>query len=222
MLLLLHQDFTDMLRDRIFAQCITLANTLAIISNCLRLILEVKAQHFLGFFRSAHFLWMDSGHSTKIVNLFGNNQCMAQLFLGVLFKLGGNVHVFGALEDLRVNNVRDDCLVFASEVLVQESNQIFSRSHGSRLCRLIRSSHDSPWVKLRERSALPLQRRFAPISTTLLQLLVPGSMRSLLFPVLGFQGFDKFVRLVFCHFLGNPVAFLNSSNKLLASSIDDI
>jgi hypothetical protein len=35
-----------------------------------------------------------------LANLFGNNQGVAQLFLGMFFKLPGNIHILGPLEDL--------------------------------------------------------------------------------------------------------------------------
>ena len=83
MVLLLHQDFANMLRHGIFAKCITLANTFAIIANRLRFIFQVKAQHFLGSCRGAHLFRPDRRHSPKVVNLFGNNQGAAQLFLDI-------------------------------------------------------------------------------------------------------------------------------------------
>ncbi len=82
-LLLLHQDFTDMLGEGVFTQRIALPDALAIISDCRRLIFQIKMQHFLGFFRRADFLGMDRGHSAEIINLFRDDQGMAQLFLCV-------------------------------------------------------------------------------------------------------------------------------------------
>src|SRR5690348_2515210 len=100
----------------------------------------------------------------------------------MFFKLGDNIHVIGAFEDLRVNHIRDDRLVFAGEILIQESNQIFLRGHDSRICLIIRSSHDTPCAKLREWYATPMQVSFARQSTAVLKLPAPSSLRLLLFP----------------------------------------
>ena len=44
---------------------------------------------------------------------------MIELLLGVDFELSGDVHVFGALEHLGIDDVRDDGLIFTGQVFVQ-------------------------------------------------------------------------------------------------------
>jgi hypothetical protein len=43
-----------------------------------------------------------------------------QFVVGVCFKLVGNVHVFRALEHLRIDDVRDDRLILTREVFVEQ------------------------------------------------------------------------------------------------------
>ena len=45
---------------------------------------------------------------------------MIELLLGLDLKLRGDVHVFGALEHLGIDDVRDDRLIFAGQVFVQQ------------------------------------------------------------------------------------------------------
>ena len=45
---------------------------------------------------------------------------MLELLLRVLFQLRGDVHVFGALEHLRIDDVGDDRLILARQILVEE------------------------------------------------------------------------------------------------------
>jgi hypothetical protein len=47
-------------------------------------------------------------------------QGMIELLLGVDFELSGDVHVFSALEHLRIDDVGDDRLIFAGQVFVQK------------------------------------------------------------------------------------------------------
>jgi len=51
---------------------------------------------------------------------------MVEFLLGMDFELIGDVHVLGALEDLRIDNVGDDGLVFAREIFVQQLDQFFA------------------------------------------------------------------------------------------------
>ena len=45
---------------------------------------------------------------------------MIEFLLGVDFKLGGDVHVLGAGEHLRIDYVGDDGLIFAGKVFIQQ------------------------------------------------------------------------------------------------------
>jgi len=45
---------------------------------------------------------------------------MIELLLGVDFELSGDVHVLGAAEYLRIDHLRDDGLIFAGQVFVQQ------------------------------------------------------------------------------------------------------
>ena len=44
---------------------------------------------------------------------------MIEFLLGVDFALGGDVHVLGAAEHLRIDDAGDDGLIFAGKVFVQ-------------------------------------------------------------------------------------------------------
>ena len=51
---------------------------------------------------------------------------MLQLLRSVLLELARNRHVLRPLEDLRIDHVRDDCLVLAGQVFVEQVDQLLS------------------------------------------------------------------------------------------------
>ena len=55
---------------------------------------------------------------------------MLKLLLGVALQLRGDVHVLSALQDLRIDNIGDDSLILAFQVLVQKVRQFLSRHRG--------------------------------------------------------------------------------------------
>src|SRR5438874_435004 len=62
---------------------------------------------------------------------------MVQLLFGVDLELAGDVHVLGAAEHLGIDDVGDDCLVLAGQVLVQELRELVAgdvNRVGSRVC----------------------------------------------------------------------------------------
>ena len=52
---------------------------------------------------------------------------MGQLLAGMGLQFLGDVHVLGALEDLRIDDIGDDRLVFAGQILVEQPDQLLSR-----------------------------------------------------------------------------------------------
>jgi hypothetical protein len=140
MLLFLHQDLANMFRHRVFSQGLALGNPVAVISDCFGPILKIELEHIPGLFGRPDLLRLDCLHAAEIIDLFGNNERVAELFLRVLFKLTGNV-LFGALQHLRVNNIRNDRLVFTPQVFVQEFNQLFTGYLGLNARSRCASSH---------------------------------------------------------------------------------
>ena len=65
-------------------------------------------------------LGVDGRHAAEVVDLLGDDQGVLQFLAGVLLQLVGDVHVLGALEHLRVDDVGDDRLVLAGQVLVEQ------------------------------------------------------------------------------------------------------
>src|SRR5215468_1606127 len=49
---------------------------------------------------------------------------MIELLLGMSFELSSDVHVFGALEHLRIDDVRDDSLIFTGQIFVQQLREL--------------------------------------------------------------------------------------------------
>ena len=57
--------------------------------------------------------WDCHRHFAEVVDLARQGQGVIELLLGVNFQLSGDVHVFGALQHLGIDHVRDDGLIFA-------------------------------------------------------------------------------------------------------------
>src|SRR5262245_21171412 len=119
MLLLLDDDLPKVFRDGVFAQGLALPHALAVVADRFVFIVQIEAKHILGFFGDFHGLRRDRWHPTEIVDLFGNDQGVGEFFPGVDLKLFGDLHVFRALEHLRIDDVRDDRLIFARKIVVQ-------------------------------------------------------------------------------------------------------
>jgi hypothetical protein len=49
-----------------------------------------------------------------------------QLLRGVLLELVGNTHIFGALQNLGIDDIGDDGLIFARKIFVQQLSKIFA------------------------------------------------------------------------------------------------
>src|ERR1700730_17113794 len=93
MLLFLRQNLANVLRNREFSQSFALGNPFTVIPDGFGLIVEIETQHFLGLVGSSYLFGLNAWRSAQIVNLFGNNEGVAELFLRVLFKLRGNIHI---------------------------------------------------------------------------------------------------------------------------------
>ena len=120
MVLLLHQDLANLFSHRVFSERFTLRDAIAVITNGLIFIVEIEAEHVSRVFRCADRLRTDHRHFAEVIDLARENQGMIELLLGVDFELGGDVHVFRALEHLGINDVRDDGLIFAGQIFVQQ------------------------------------------------------------------------------------------------------
>ena len=70
---------------------------------------------------------VDGRHAAEVVDLLGDRQRVLQLLAGVDLQLLGDGHVLGALEHLRVDDVGDDRLVLAGQVLVEQLDQLRAR-----------------------------------------------------------------------------------------------
>src|SRR6188472_4570264 len=116
MVLLLHQDLANLFSHRILSKRFTLRDSIAVIANGFVFILQIEAKHVSRAFRCADRLWTNDRHFAEIIDLPRKSQRMIELLLRMYFKLRGDVHVFGALEHLGIDDVSDDGLIFASKV----------------------------------------------------------------------------------------------------------
>ena len=103
MILLLHQNLAD-LPSRIL-QALHIADAIAVIANGFVFIIEIVPEHVSGIFRCADWLGGHHRHFAEIIYLPREDQGMIEFLLGVGFELGGDIHVFGAAEHLRINYV---------------------------------------------------------------------------------------------------------------------
>src|ERR1700747_1046099 len=103
--LLLHQNLTNLFRHCIFSERFALRDALAIIANGFVFIIEIVSEHVSRFLGCAHRLGRDRWHLPQIVNLTRENQGMIEFLLGVDLKLRGDIHVFCAFEYLRIDYV---------------------------------------------------------------------------------------------------------------------
>jgi len=117
--LFVNQDLANLFAHSIFTQLLALADSFAIVSNGFRLVFEIELQHLFGFFRRPDDLGFNRWHTAEIVNLFSDDQCVVQFLCGVLFKFACDVHELRALQYLGIDDVSDDRLVFARQVLIQ-------------------------------------------------------------------------------------------------------
>jgi hypothetical protein len=78
-------------------------------------------------FRHLHRHRLRDRRAAEIVDLLGDRDRVRKLFAGVHLELLGDVHVLGAFERLGVNDIRDDGLVFARQVLVEVLDQLLAR-----------------------------------------------------------------------------------------------
>jgi len=105
MILLLHQNLADLFRHRVFSKRFTLRDAIAVIANGFVFIIEIVPEHVSGIFRCADWLGGHHRHFAEIIYLPREDQGMIEFLLGVGFELGGDIHVFGAAEHLRINYV---------------------------------------------------------------------------------------------------------------------
>ncbi len=125
MLLFLAQDLADVLSDRVLLQRFALLQALAVVPDGVVLVLEVGPQHHLGLVAEHDRLRAPGRHPAEVVDVARNGDRVLQLLARVHFQLRGDVHVGGALERLRIDDVGDDRLVFPGKVLVQTIDQFF-------------------------------------------------------------------------------------------------
>src|ERR1700693_1205003 len=114
MVLFVHEDLADVFGHGEFTESFALANAISVIANGFRLVLEIELEHVPGFFGSSDWLWLSGGHATEIIDLVRNVQRVAKLFTGVFLQLSGDVHILGALQNLRIDHIRNDGLIFSS------------------------------------------------------------------------------------------------------------
>ena len=125
MLLLLLENFAQVLGHGVLAQRLALPHALAIIPDRLVLVVEVEAQHVFGFLRRLHRLGGHGRLAAEIVDELRDDQRVLELFAGVFLELLRDRHVFGALQHLRIHDVGDDRLVLPREIFVEQLDQLF-------------------------------------------------------------------------------------------------
>src|ERR1700730_10015717 len=107
MILLLFDDFSKNFAERELAHGVGLANPLPIVDNSLPFVFQVKPEHLFGLPRHLDFLWGARRRAIEIIDLSGNQDCMAKLFRSVSFKFRCNIVKGGAFDRLAVNGVGD-------------------------------------------------------------------------------------------------------------------
>src|SRR5665213_127266 len=130
MILLVDEDLSDMLGNCKFAESFALSHSLTVVSDCFVFILQIEAQHFARILRSLNDLCCHNWHFSEIVDLLGNNQGVLELFGSVDCELRGDIHELGSFEDLGVNYIADDGLVFTREIFVQQIGKSISGDCG--------------------------------------------------------------------------------------------
>ena len=65
-------------------------------------------------------------HATQIIDLLGDRHRMSEFFLGVHLELAGDIHVLAPFEHLGIDDVGDDRLVLASEILIEQTDELFA------------------------------------------------------------------------------------------------
>src|ERR1019366_6440161 len=98
--LFVDQDLANLFAHGIFSQVLALADSLAIISNRFRFVVEIELQHLGGFFRCSDGLGFNRRHTAEIINLLGDDQGVTQFLRSVLFKFARDVHELSTLQDL--------------------------------------------------------------------------------------------------------------------------
>ena len=149
MILFFDKNLANLLRHGKFTESFALPNPLAIISDRFVFVFQVKTKHIFRFVRSADGLWRYRRHSAQIVDLAGNDEGMLQLLLGMGFKLFGDTHIFGALQHLGIYDIRDDGLVFAREVFVQQFRETIAGNGLRTLVEFLDISFSSGLTELR-------------------------------------------------------------------------
>src|SRR3569833_53848 len=124
MLLLLRDDLSQLLSERIVAQSLSLPHTFAIVLYRFSLVIEIELKHFFRLIRQLYRLWRGRGHSAQIIDLISNDECMLQLFSRMFFQITGYAHPFSAFQYVAVDGVRDNRLVLTSKIFVECADQV--------------------------------------------------------------------------------------------------
>mgnify|MGYP001235191872 CR=1 FL=1 len=95
-LLLLSKDLPDLFGHRELAERLALPDPLPIVSNRLRLVVQVELQHLARIGRHAHRLGLRRRHSAQVINLTGHRNRVRELFSRMRLELLGDGHVRGA------------------------------------------------------------------------------------------------------------------------------
>ena len=70
-----------------------------------------------------HGVRRDGRVAAEVVDLFGDRNCVLEFLAGVDLEFFRDRHELGALDDLRVDDVGDDRLIFAGEIFVEKFDQ---------------------------------------------------------------------------------------------------
>ena len=123
--LLLHEDLANGLAESELVEFVALLDAAAILGDGFLLIFEIEPEHVFGLLGGFDRLRGDGGHAAEIVDVVGDGEGVGQLFGGVDGELVGDVHILRAFEDLGVVDVGNDGLIFASEVFIEELDELF-------------------------------------------------------------------------------------------------
>ena len=126
MFLFLDDDFAQGFGEGEFAHGFGLADALAIVGDGFAFVIQIEAEHVLGFV--GHFDWLGrgDGRAAEVIDLLGDFEGVIEFFGSVGFEFASDVGEGGAFDHFAVNDVGDDGLVFARKVLVEEFDHAFA------------------------------------------------------------------------------------------------
>src|SRR3569833_3402007 len=102
-LLLLRDDLSQLLSERIVAQSLSLPHTFAIVLYRFSLVIEIELKHFFRLLRQLYRLWRRRGHPAQIIDQINKEENKQQHNSRVFFQFTGYAHPFSAFQYVAVD-----------------------------------------------------------------------------------------------------------------------